>query len=84
MYAAKYGQQASKNHALSWGKKEFPQWRSLLEDAEGWRKKQWQAKQEAIGSELPKVTEFINFAIDQVAQAKLTRTISPFSALSLY
>ena len=75
MYAAKYGQQASKNHALSWVKKEFPQWKSLLEDAEGWRKKQWQAKQETIGSELPKVTEFVNFAIDQVTKAKLTSTI---------
>ena len=72
MYAVRYGQQASKNNALAWAKKEFPQWASLLEAAEGWRKRQWKAKKDTIGSELPRVIEFVNFAIDQVIQTKLT------------
>jgi predicted nucleotidyltransferase len=70
MYAAKYGQQASKDYALSWVKKQFPQWTSLLEVAADWRKRQWEAKKETIGSELPKVIEFVNFAIDQVIDTK--------------
>ena len=70
MYAAKYGRQASKNYAISWAKKEFPQWTSLLQAAQEWRKRQWEAKKETIGSELPKVVEFMNFAIDQVIATK--------------
>ena len=66
MYAARYGQQASKNYAISWIKNEFPQWTSLLDSAQDWRKRQWDAKKETIGSELPKVIEFVNFAIDRV------------------
>ena len=74
MYAAIYGQQASKKFALSWVKKEFPQWTSLLEAAEDWRKRQWEPKKDIIGSESPKVVEFVNFAMDQVIQTKLTNT----------
>jgi len=70
MYAAKYGRQASKNYAISWVRKEFPQWTSLLEAAEHWRKRQWETKKETIGSELPNVIQFVNFAIDQVIDTK--------------
>ena len=73
MYAARYGRQASKNDAISWAKKEFPQWTLLLESAQDWRKRQWEAKKETIGSELPKVIEFINFATDQVIDTKLSK-----------
>jgi predicted nucleotidyltransferase len=74
MYSARYGRQVSKNHAISWVKKEFPQWIPLLELAEDWRKRQWEAKKDIIGSELPKIIEFVNFAIDQVIQTKPTNT----------
>ena len=68
MYATKYGQQASKNYALSWVNKEFPQWTSLLELAGGLGEKDnGRQRKRLIGSELPKVVEFVNFAIDQVS-----------------
>ena len=70
MYAAKYGRQVSKKYALSWAKKEFPQWTSLLKSAQHWRKKQWEAKKDTIESELPKVIEFVHFAVDQVIATK--------------
>lgn len=70
MYAMRYGQQASKNDAIGWAKKEFPQWTSLLKSAEAWRKRQWDTREERIGSELPKVVEFINFAIEQTVHTK--------------
>lgn len=70
MYAAKYGHQVSKKYALSWAKSEFPQWTSFLEAAQEWRKRQWEAKKETIGSELPQVIEFVNFAIDELTATK--------------
>jgi predicted nucleotidyltransferase len=74
MYAARYGQQVSKNYAITWAKNEFPQWASLLELAKDWRKKQWEPKQEIVGSELPKVVEFVKFAISQTIHPKIINT----------
>ena len=74
MYATRYGRQVSKNYAISWAKKEFPQWTSLLELADDWRKRQWDTKREVVGSELPRVVEFVNFAIDQAVHPKITNT----------
>jgi len=74
MYAARYGQQASKKYAISWAQKEFPQWTSLLELAADWRNRQWHTKKEIVGSELPKVVEFVKFAINQTIHPKITNT----------
>jgi hypothetical protein len=74
MYAARYGRQVSKNYAISWGKKEYPQWISLLVLAEDWRNRQWSPKKEIVGSEFPKVIEFVKFAISQTIYPKLINT----------
>ena len=74
MYAVRCGHQASKNDALAWAKKEFPQWTSLLKSAEDWRKRQWDTNKQMIGPESPKVVEFVNFAIDQTVHTKWGKT----------
>jgi predicted nucleotidyltransferase len=66
MYAVCHGQQVSKNRAVSWVKKEFPQWAALLDLAIAWRKRQWEEEQGSVGSELQQVIEFLDFAIDYV------------------
>jgi predicted nucleotidyltransferase len=66
MYAVIYGRQVSKNRAVLWAKKEFPQWAALLNLAIAWRKRQWEEKQESVGSELRQIIEFLDFAIDYV------------------
>jgi hypothetical protein len=68
MYATRYGRQVSKNYAIAWATKEFSQWTSLLKSAQDWRKRQWDTQQEIVGAELPKVVEFVNFAIDQIVR----------------
>ena len=72
MVAARHGRQVSKNYAIAWAKNEFPQWTSLLELAEDWRKGQWDTKKEVVGSELPRVVEFVNFAINQTIHPQIT------------
>lgn len=66
IYGYKKGKQVSKKEAGLWVSTEFPEWRSLIEDATTWRNEQWNEKQKNTESAFPIVVEFVNFAIDQI------------------
>lgn len=68
MYSCSKRERVSKTKAASWVVKQFPQWASLIHNVIAWREAQWNKEQKRIGTVLPKVIQFVNFAIDQIVK----------------
>ena len=66
LYGYKHGEEVSKKQAAEWICEEFPQWKSLIQNAVTWRKVQWSNEQKSVGLAISKVNEFVNFSIHQV------------------
>ncbi|MBP9718881.1 MAG: DUF4111 domain-containing protein [Candidatus Levybacteria bacterium] len=64
-YTLKHGEQVPKREAAVFIQKEFPEWKSLIDDALQWRDEQWktQAEDETV---YPQTVKFVNFMIDQI------------------
>jgi predicted nucleotidyltransferase len=71
MYNYSHQDRASKKKAANWASQTFPQWALLIENAQKWRQVQWYPHQEVVGSDISKVVEFVNFAVDQIVNDKL-------------
>jgi len=64
LYAVMYGDAVSKTVAVLWTKKEYPQWKTLIETAASWRYgKEMKQQKEVI--------EFIKFAIAKIKEQKI-------------
>lgn len=70
LYTDRYGEQLSKLQAARWAEQEYPQWASLIQDAQLWR------QHTAIGAPplaidpattFPATVRFVHFAIEEVA-----------------
>jgi predicted nucleotidyltransferase len=67
MYNFTHEDRASKIQSAKWVSQTFPQWSELVSKAGEWRRVQWYPKQVSVGTDLSKVIEFVNFAVDQIA-----------------
>jgi hypothetical protein len=69
LYTCVRGEPVSKGKAAAWAQREFPQWASLIDEAIGWRERQWERPQADGRATIPTVRRFVAEIADRAERS---------------
>lgn len=66
LYTSTHGDQLAKHRAAAWAQQQFPQWRTLIQDALLWRTA-WRDEGVDHAATSPETERFVRFAVQHIA-----------------